>query len=152
MSKVITAPTEFKEYSKSLFIGGGISGCPDWQTEILASLTNLPNITFINPRRKSFDINDHSIAEEQIRWEYNHLRRASEILFWFCKETLCPITLYELGAWSMTPKNIFVGVDPGYVREQDVIIQTSLIRPNIKVAKSLDELSHQIKKYYEQNH
>ena len=98
---------------KSLFLAGGITGCENWQQNVRRYLKDVPIVIF-NPRRKDFPINDPSAAQVQIEWEYEHLRKASMILFWFPYETLCPIVLYELGAWSMTDKKIFVGIHPLY--------------------------------------
>jgi len=66
------------------------------------------------------------------------------ILFWFPCETLCPIVLYELGAWSMTDKQIYVGVHPDYKRKQDVEIQTKLARPSVSIAYSVQELAYNV--------
>jgi len=128
---------------KSLFLAGGITGCPDWQWRMRIALKDV-DIYLLNPRRKDFPINDSSAAMAQIEWEYNHLRRASMILFWFPEETLCPIVLYELGAWSMTDKKIFVGIHPLYKRKQDVEIQTKLVRPLVNIVYDLGTLSEQI--------
>jgi hypothetical protein len=98
----------------SLFLAGGITGCPDWQQEIVAALRHT-NLVVLNPRRSHF-LPHENAAQEQITWEHIHLRQATAISFWFPKETLCPIVLYELGAWSMTNKQIFVGVHPDYQR------------------------------------
>jgi len=102
-----------------------------------------------NPRRADFPIHDPTAAQKQITWEYEHLRIASTILFWFPKETLCPIVLYELGAWSMADKSIFVGVHPEYQRHQDVEIQTGLIRPDVEIVYSLMDLAEQVANYLE---
>jgi len=69
------------------------------------------------------------------------------IQFWFPQETLCPIVLYELGAWSKTNKPIFVGVHPEYKRRQDVEIQTKLARPEVKIVFSLENLAKQIRDF-----
>jgi hypothetical protein len=45
------------------------------------------------------------------------------------------------------PKMLFIGVDPEYTRRSDVLIQTSLRRPYIKVVFSLEDLSKQIKNF-----
>ena len=144
--KYIEAPKNYeRQLDKiSIFLAGGITGCPKWQDEVTMKLIDT-NLVVINPRRKHFPINDPSAAEQQITWEYNHLRIADMILFWFPKETLCPIVLYELGAWSTMDKPIFVGVHPQYQRRKDVEIQTKLIRPNVEVVYSLNELVEQIK-------
>ncbi len=141
--KYIEAPNEFLGKETSLFLAGGITGCPNWQQEVATALKDLP-ITLLNPRQKSFPIEDSTAALEQIKWEYRHLRKASAISFWFPHETLCPIVLYELGAWSMTDKPIFVGVHPDYQRKLDVEIQTSLVRPEVEIVYSLQDLVAQI--------
>ena len=132
----------------SLFLAGGITGCPDWQQEAV-QLFQSTEITLFNPRRKDFPINDPHAATEQIKWEHCYLRKADAILFWFPCETLCPIVLYELGAWSMTSKPIFVGRDLDYQRKKDVEIQTKLTRPEVEVVGSLDALVAQVKKVLE---
>ena len=86
----------------------------------------------------------NNAAKEQILWEYEYLRIANEILFWFPHESLCPIALYELGAWSMTEKQIYIGMHPDYRRRLDIEIQISLVRPNIKIVYSLPELARLI--------
>ena len=124
----------------SVFLAGGITRCPDWQQEMRRILADF-DLVVLNPRRKNFPIHDPGAAEEQIAWEYTHLRAADAILFWFPCETICPIVLYELGAWSMTNKPIFVGVHPDYKRRQDVEIQTRLVRPEVEVVFTLQDLA-----------
>ena len=98
-------PYTYKDGDKSLFIAGGITDCPDWQQDFVKLLSDT-DITILNPRRANFPIHDSNAALEQIKWEHDNLRRAVAISFWFPKETICPIALYELGAWSMTDKPI----------------------------------------------
>jgi len=142
----IEAPNYYKGRKKSLFLGGGITGCPDWQKEMCALLSDTDLVVF-NPRRKKFPKDEPAIV--QIKWEYEHLRKARAISFWFPKETLCPIVLYELGAWSMANKPIFVGVHPEYARKIDVEIQTKLVRPEINIVNSLELVVKQIEKWAE---
>lgn len=141
------APIEYTDNRRSIFLAGGITGCPDWQQKMADWLLRRTELVVLNPRRANFPIGDPSAALEQIGWEHDHLRRADLILFWFSPETLCPIVLYELGAWSMTDKPIFVGVDPDYQRRQDVEIQTSLVRPEIEIVYSLFALMSQIERF-----
>ena len=129
---------------KSVFLAGGITGCPDWQQEMRQLLSDTDFI-LLNPRRSNFPIHDPNAARKQIAWEHNHLRKADSILFWFCKETIQPIVLYEIGAWSMTDKPIFIGVHPEYQRRQDVEIQTELARREVRIVYSLQKLADQIK-------
>jgi Nucleoside 2-deoxyribosyltransferase like len=105
------------------------------------------SVALLNPRRANFPIGDPSAAMKQIEWEHRHLRMADAILFWFPSETLCPIALYELGAWSMTTKPLFVGVHPEYQRRQDVEIQTRLARPDVAVTHNLSDLATAVKRW-----
>ena len=140
----VEAPQEPASFSiPSVFLAGTITGSSDWQTEICQKIKDL-NITVFNPRRKNFPIHDPKAAEAQITWEYNYLRKVTFISFWFAKETIGPIVLFELGAHSMTTKPLVVGVDPEYPRRQDVEIQMKLIRPELKIVYSLDDVATQI--------
>ena len=128
---------------RTVFLAGGITNCPNWQQE-MCSLLQDTDLILLNPRREHFPIEDPNAAQEQITWEHNQLRMADAILFWFPCETLCPIVLYELGAWSMADKPIFVGVHPDYRRRQDVEIQTHLTRPGVVISYSLESLAQQV--------
>lgn len=139
----IEAPTAYEGQETSLFLAGGITGCPDWQVQMAEQLKDLPLVLF-NPRRTPFPEHEDA-AREQIFWEHTYLRKATAISFWFPSETLCPITLYELGTWSMTTKKIFIGVHPEYQRRQDILIQTSLVRSDISIVDSLDALIQDIR-------
>lgn len=76
--------------------------------------------------------------KDQITWEYNHLRRAHVILFWFPAEEIQPISLFELGAWTHVMKLLAIGTHTNYARREDVIIQTELARPELYVFNDLD--------------
>lgn len=124
---------------RSLFLGGGISDCPNWQAEIIPRFANT-NVILMNPRRDNFDITNQYMSVEQIHWEHEHLNTASAILFWFPAETLCPITLFELGKYATLGKRIFVGCHPDYARALDVRVQLKLIQPYTIVHDSIDSL------------
>jgi hypothetical protein len=132
-------------HEKSLFLAGGISNCPDWQSALAAQLEDTAWV-LLNPRRADFDAENTRLAEQQIVWEHQHLRLATALAFWFPSQTLCPITLYELGAWSMTNKPLFVGTHPEYKRRLDVEVQTRLVRPDVTVVDSLEALAVQLRK------
>lgn len=131
----------------SVFLAGGITNCPDWQTYVTMQLLT-EDITVFNPRRENFPIDDPEASFDQIKWEYDHLRKADMLLFWFPSETLCPIVLFELGAWSRSNKPMFIGVHPAYRRKQDVEIQMGLARPEVPIVYSLDDLVAEVKKTY----
>jgi len=145
----IESPKYYNEKQKSdylsnvIFLAGGVTDCPDWQQEIVEMLKQT-SLVLLNPRRPNFSIHDPSTAKKQIKWEHYHLRIADAVSFWFSPETLNPIVLYELGAWSMNSKPIFVGIHPRYKRRQDVEIQTELKRPEVEIVYSLQELAEQL--------
>lgn len=132
-----------------LFMAGGITGCPDWQSVMRKTLDASPlgeGVLLANPRRADFPIDDPSAADKQIQWEHEYLQMAEGILFWFPEETLCPIVLFELGRWSKrdSGKDIFVGVHPRYARRQDIDVQMRLERPMLWISHSLDDLAHSV--------
>lgn len=135
-----------------LFLAGGISNCGDWQTEMKNLLVAQENLIVINPRRLNFDRSKISDGE-QIGWERRHLNYSNLISFWFPKETVCPITLFEFGYWlgiverSLSSKKIFVGAEENYSRRNDLIEQIKLSnRDNIiaPMSDSIEGLTNQI--------
>lgn len=147
-SQVYHAPEEVPYDRQRLFLAGGITDCYDWQSDIIEKLlANGTRYNLIDPRRPDFDVTDPNMAEDQIRWEHKQLMASAAILFWFPHETLCPITLYELGAHSQRRVPLFVGVHPGYKRRKDVEVQTHLCRREIQVAYSLDDLVEQVREH-----
>lgn len=141
----ITCPATSADISKyRLFVAGGISNCSDWQNEFINILQPTDLILF-NPRRKDFDINDPKMTVEQINWEYTHLQTSDAIAFWFPPETMCPITLFELGSsLRRFHVEIFVGIHPDYKRRMDLEIQIPLVRPEIQIVYSVKELAQQV--------
>jgi len=145
-TKVIEAPQEYwNNKETSLFIAGGITGCENWQQTLIKLLKDQDDLVIYNPRRKNFPIHDPNAAKQQITWEYDYLKQCDMISFWFSKGSLNPIVLYELGMHgNSSDRLIFVGMDTEYERKQDVIIQTKLARPEIKIVYSLEDLAKQI--------
>jgi hypothetical protein len=131
----------------TLFLAGGITGCPDWQKEMINLLKDVQPLTIFNPRRDDFDVTNPNMSKEQIEWEFCHLRKSAAISFWFPGETLCPITLLELGKYLENfSTKLFIGCDPGYAREFDVREQTRLSRGrDVTVVSSIEELASQIR-------
>lgn len=134
---LITAP-EVVPVKADLFLAGGISNCPNWQQEIINGLGDT-NLVVLNPRREFYST--ETSAREQIKWEYDALRTVSTVLFWFPEETLCPITLFELGVFSQKPDvKLVVGTHPNYARRLDVVEQLKWSRPEVEVTNSLNGL------------
>lgn len=149
----IECPNEYRRHSNtySVFLAGGITNCSDWQQQAVelfkARGHELDQIILVNPRRESFDVTDPSVTDFQIEWEHRHLAKVHIVLFWFAPETLCPITLYELGVSASRGDTIFVGCDPQYQRKLDVVKQLSLLDSSIKVVDSLSDLVDQVVNY-----
>jgi len=137
--RVIEAPNKYpRNPTPDIFLGGGITNCPDWQSEAVALLKHTDAV-ILNPRRSGEFTED--IAGEQIEWEYHALRAVDTVFFWFPKETLCPITLLELGVFTQRPQTrIIVGTHPEYTRRFDVIKQLELARPEVIVQDSVEGL------------
>ena len=140
--KSIVAPEEYVR-DLTIFLGGGITDCPEWQTELTQRLVHLPVVLF-NPRRGKEIRPDGEEAKLQIKWEYKYLEKADIIVFWFPAEGKCMITLLELGAYSSTKKPLIIGVDNEYVRKLDVYEQVALRRPELSIVSSLDDIIQEI--------
>lgn len=153
MALIIEAPNEIynveNAHNLKLFLAGGITGCPDWQREMIDQLENFPFLTIYNPRRKDFVVGDSTMTEQQITWEFIQLQNSQMISFWFSSGSINPIVLYELGMWGNSRKNkkIFVGIDPDYERRQDVITQSVLADPNFDYYESIEEMTSAIKSF-----
>lgn len=133
----------------SLFLGGGITGTPDWQPMMVEMLKDT-RLVLINPRRDEFDISDPEMTTQQIEWEHKYLERVTGRMFWFPCETLCPITLFELGKYCQNTAALFVGCHPDYKRRVDVEVQMGLARPWYSaVHSSLEEMAGRIKTWAE---
>ncbi|MEO0477381.1 MAG: nucleoside 2-deoxyribosyltransferase domain-containing protein [Planctomycetota bacterium] len=139
----IEAPYEYTGDTPSVFLAGGITGTAVWQYRLTAMLCDT-GWAVVNPRRNEFPMEDSAVGREQIAWEFRHLQRTALIAFWFPYETLCPITLYELGSATRMDKPILVGADPDYERRFDLEAQLKLIRPEVKVVDKLGKLAEQI--------
>lgn len=136
--KVYQAPDKVDWYEvdkrKSIFLAGGITGCDDWQTDLVCELQNLNDsglfdlggLVIFNPRRDNFDVMDMEVKIEQIRWEHKCLEKCDICSFFFpASESVQPITLYELGR-HLGDHTSVVSIQEGYKRAEDVKIQLAL--------------------------
>ncbi|WP_424893307.1 nucleoside 2-deoxyribosyltransferase domain-containing protein [Streptomyces sp. XH2] len=136
----VRSPDPYDGSGPAVFLAGGITGCPDWQTRAALQLRAVGvAATILNPRRADFPEGDDVAAREQIAWEYEHLARANVVMFWFCAESIQPIALYELGAHAARGATMVVGADPQYVRRLDVVEQLRHARPELKVHACLSD-------------
>jgi hypothetical protein len=147
--------------NKSVFVGGGISNCPDWQKQFVKlvdmkiskmSATKDSDcqefiLSMLNPRRLNFPIGDPSASEFQIAWEAEYLKQSKAIFLWFPKDSEGPISLFETGKWAMSAKPIFLGIEPGYPRSNELVAQVKSIRPNINIVTTLEEHAANVAKW-----
>lgn len=153
--KVITAPQSYAHRPEriSLFLAGGITNCPDWQSEAIDRFKGMAQLDILNPRRPFYPMENADEARIQISWEFHQLEQSDIILFWFPKESICPIVLYELGVQmgkamtGMMPKS-FVGTHPEYARKTDVKIQTQLaLKRAFRIYEDLETMVNAAKLY-----
>lgn len=142
----VEAPDPIDNTYNTLFLAGGISDCPDWQMPVAKLLQKHTDLCVLNPRRAGKDKDDID-PMEQITWEFNALKRSDYIMFWFPKESICPIALFECGKWIMKNKTLFIGCDPDYPRKLDLEVQLQLQRPDLTIYYSLKDLSREIIKF-----
>jgi Nucleoside 2-deoxyribosyltransferase like len=136
-STSVVPPTRWDGRGRAVFLAGGISGCPDWQADATRRL-GAADVVVLNPRRPTPPGAEEAVA--QIEWEFQHLRLAHARLFWFPAESVCPIALFELGAWTRTNEPLFVGADPDYPRRLDIETQVRLARPDVSIRRQLAEV------------
>lgn len=128
----------------SVFMAGGMAGCPDWQKEIINLLEPVPG-TLLNPRQSTNSIDSSDATNyEQLTWALEHMHRAGAILFWFSCEHLCPASLFELGVWLRESKPLFIGVHPNYTRRVTIEVLIQSVRPNQKIVYSLRDLAIEV--------
>lgn len=163
MARLVLAPEEIKinfDDEISIFLAGGITGVENWQKKaidvLMKEFKNIPLIIF-SPRRDNFPINDPNAALEQIKWEYEALEICDIFSMYFGSgNSDQPICMYEYGKHLQKYEDgdydynqFIVTAEKDYKRYQDVIIQTTLVDPLLKVNTSLDEhIQEIIKKVY----
>ncbi len=142
--RIITAPEPYEDADDiKVFLAGGITGCENWQSEVLDIISRklennmyFPNnIVFFNPRREVFQVDNKNLTTEQIEWEFNMLQKADIFSMYFSAQQIQPICLYELGRNLLNMKirfpdtylsRICITCPKEYERANDVYIQTSL--------------------------
>lgn len=151
MSQVIMAPSEESPVYTSVFLAGGISNCKNWQKMVIEEL-KYDDLSVFNPRQEYFNIMDKNASCKQIEWEFKRLEQMDIFSMYFCDSiSEQPICMYELGRNIVRMQNRFpsdwqkrivVGIEEGYKREGDVVIQLSLCAPKICVYTNADPAAH----------
>lgn len=143
MKQIIVAPSLEIPKNPTVFLGGGITGCDDWQSKVCECFDDSNNITVFNPRRENFNVLDRLATVQQIDWEFSKLEKCDIFSMYFCNsDSVQPICLYELGRNVVRIQNrfpttwqrrIIINVEEGYKRTQDVIIQMAYAMPGVFV-------------------
>lgn len=123
------------EEKTTVFLAGGC--LIPWREEFKKLLNGLP-IVLLDP-----------IGNETGRpyWEHSNIDKADILLIWFPHIGDCRGSLVELGRFlEMKNKPLFVGIDPQSPLYKEVIIQLK-VRPEVKIATSIEELSTQLCHY-----
>lgn len=119
-----------------------LAGCAntDWRKVFVTKFEDR-FVVFYDPKRDDWNLMDASKTLEQITWEFKYIRDADIIIYHFNAGSVCPITLLEYGMWGLsTGRPILVYVSDYYEKKKDIIIQTALARPDIKIITTEDEL------------
>jgi len=143
-NRYIEAIEEWLGHEPSIFLAGGITGTFNWQPHISGRILKETNLTVINPRRSEWPGNETDAAKIQIDWGARYLAKAHAVLFWFPKETVCPIALFELGLTMEREQDIFVGHHPEYEKAFDLQEQMRIYRNNVDIVTDLDDLAQQV--------
>lgn len=166
--RIITAPEEYiiADNEISIFLAGGITNCPDWQSEIIKRLEHLftleqaEDVVIFNPRRENFPIDNPGEAYTQILWEFKALEKCDIFSMYFSSgDSDQPICMYELGRnivkmqmkypndWE---KRIIVSIDKDYKRFKDANIQTQLACGDRKIGLNLQYFEDALKENHAQ--
>ena len=126
-----------QELIPDIFLAGGVTYSPNWQKEALEMLVDT-DLVVANPRRDEIISAIGETARQQIIWEFENLKSAKVVLFWFPNaETI--ITFLELGKELARKSRIVVGTDPNYNRRFDIEAQVHLELPRAVIYTTLDE-------------
>lgn len=142
---VIKAPNRDDDFTKRPRVF--LAGCAntDWRKDFVKYFEDY-EVVFLDPKRDNWDELDSHIISKQIEWEYKHLKNADIIIYWFTGGGVCPITLLEYGMWGLSKGTpIIVGVVKEYEKRNDIIKQTKLARPDVRIVNDLYELSYETK-------
>ena len=139
----IQAPDEYTLDAPSIFLAGGTSDKDPWQFRMVSLLAD-SGLAVVNPLLHPYPASGSREEAEQIDWEARHFRKATAVLFWFTPQTLCPVSLFELGAVSARDIPLFVGFHPDYKVKGDIGLRLQLARKDVQVASDLEVLATQV--------
>lgn len=136
-----------------IFLAGSIEmgKAENWQERVANELSNIPNLTILNPRRDDWDstwvqsIHDTQFRE-QVEWEIAAMELADVIFMYFAPETKSPITLLELGLFARSGKLIVCCPD-GFWRKGNIEVVCNLFTIPLfdQFESAINMLHHKLK-------
>lgn len=139
---------------KKVFLGGSIEmgKAEDWQTKIVKHFDKpeYEELILFNPRRDDWDsswVHDPTPGTKfhgQVTWEIEAQDHSDLNVYYFVEDTMSPITLLELGAYSKG--NTIVRVTEGYERYGNVVIFCKHM--NIPIFDTIHDINDEIKWFY----
>ena len=128
----------------SLFLAGGSTKWRETVEHTLECNEDFHSVVILDP----YDENYSTLPNTA--WEAQMMKKADCIVFWFTKESVCPVSLFELGyALRDHTKDIIIGVEPGYPKEDELDAQLITLCPKLVPFSSLEQLTRAIELYVE---
>lgn len=138
-STIVQSPKDYVTDDRpSIFLAGGITG---WRQTMINKLSGV-DVVLLNPRVQTWPTSEAGIRQ-QLAWEHLYLREANLRMFWFAGETVCPMTLFELGIAIAEGWPLVVGADPKYAKCGELKLRCVLASPTLRIADSLEQLTGQ---------
>ena len=114
--------------SFKVFLAGTIDmgNSEDWQKTVEDKYKNSVKISFLNPRRKTWNNNLEQVFEnpeffQQVTWELDALEKSDLIIMNFLENSKSPITFLELGLFAKS-KKLFIACPKNFYRRGNIEI------------------------------
>lgn len=147
--KVVYPPAVVDFAETTIFLAGTIEmgNSTNWQQELVENFKDF-DVTFLNPRRKDWDITweqkkENKMFFDQVDWELNGIEKADFVIMYFDPSSKSPVSLLELGLISRMSSKVIVCCPEGFWRKGNVDIVCN--RYGISHFDSLDSFKCKLK-------
>jgi hypothetical protein len=106
-------------------------------------------VSAFNPRRENWSEEPKKIVE-QIKWELQHIDKCDIIFMHLAKESVSPISLYELGllqGGKLRDRKMILSCDPDFSRNFNVWVTTGdekFLNSNIELFSDFDSATKRL--------
>ena len=142
---LVRYPSIYRGYGSQaagFYLAGGIYPWREELIDLLKPSEAFYRAAIINPIAPEYS------PEINTPWEFNNIRHSDCIVFWFSRDAVSPITLFEMGAGCRDHlKGMVVGVENGNPIRAEIVEQLRLYRPGLRVAETLLELKEEMEKF-----